>query len=52
MFPGYQQGMELQNDKLLDIYKSGVPVLWQKQFLFQNWEPQHHTKQEFQELYG
>jgi hypothetical protein len=37
MFPSYQPGMELQNDKLLDIHEVGVPVLWQKQFLLQNW---------------
>jgi hypothetical protein len=47
MFPSYQPGMELQNDELLDIYKFGVPVLWQKQFLLQNWDPQHHTKKSF-----
>jgi hypothetical protein len=45
MFPGYQQGMELQNSELLDIYKFRIPVLlWQKQFLLQNWNPQHHSK--------
>jgi hypothetical protein len=50
MFPGYQQGMEeLQNGKLLDIYKFRIPVLWQKQFLLQNWDLQHHSRQEFWE---
>jgi hypothetical protein len=42
--------MELQDDELLEIYEFGVPVLWKKQFLLQNWDPQHHTKQEFGEF--
>jgi antibiotic biosynthesis monooxygenase (ABM) superfamily enzyme len=30
-FPGYHDDMELlQNDELLDLYKWGVPTLWQK----------------------
>jgi hypothetical protein len=26
-FPGYHDGMELQDDEVLDIYKFGVPTL-------------------------
>jgi hypothetical protein len=50
MFPGYHNGVELQDDELLGIYKFSVPSLWQKQFLVQNWDPIQHSKQEFHEL--
>jgi hypothetical protein len=50
MFPGYHDGMELQDDELLDLYKFGVPTSWQKQFLVQNWDPIEHSKQEVREF--
>jgi hypothetical protein len=50
MFPDYNNGDELHEDELLDIYEYGIPKTWSKQFLLQNWDPQHHTKQEFREF--
>jgi hypothetical protein len=50
MFPGYHDGMELQDDELLDLYEFGVPTSWQKQFLVQNWDPIQHSKQEFRKF--
>ena len=50
MFPNYVNGDELHEDELLDIYEYGIPKSWSKQFLLQNWHPQHHTKQEFREF--
>jgi hypothetical protein len=47
MFLRYHNGMELHDDELLDLYKFGVPALWQKYFLVQNWDPIQHSKQEF-----
>jgi hypothetical protein len=51
IFPGYHDGIELQDDELLDIYEFGVATSWQKQFLVQNWDPIQHSKQEFHEFY-
>ena len=50
MFPNYTIRDKLHKDKLLDIYEYGIPKSWQKHFLLQNWDPQHHTKQEFREF--
>ncbi len=50
MLPDYTIGDKLHEDELLDIYEYGIPKSWQKQFLLQNWDPQHHTKQEFREF--
>jgi hypothetical protein len=50
MFPGYHNGMELQDDEVLDLFELGIPTLWQKQFLVQNWDPIQHSKQEFHEF--
>jgi hypothetical protein len=50
MFPDYTIGDELHEDELLDIYEYGIPKTWSKHFLLQNWDPQHHTKQEFREF--
>jgi hypothetical protein len=33
MFPGYHNGLELQDNELLNLYELGVPISWQKQFL-------------------
>jgi hypothetical protein len=33
MFPGYHNGLELQDNELLNLYELGVPTSWQKQFL-------------------
>jgi hypothetical protein len=38
-------GMELQDDELLDLYEFGVPTSWQLQFLVQNWDSIQHSKQ-------
>jgi hypothetical protein len=52
MFPAYHDGMEVQDDELLDIDQFGVPILWQKQFLIQNWDPilSQHSKQNFRDF--
>jgi hypothetical protein len=50
MYPGYTNGDELHEDELLDIYEYGIPKSWSRQFLLQNWDPQHHSKQEFREF--
>ncbi len=50
MFLDYNIGDELHKDKLLDIYEYGIPKSWSRQFLLQNWDPQHHSKQEFREF--
>jgi hypothetical protein len=47
MFPGYHSdGLELQDDELLDIYEFGMPKLWQKQFLIHNIDPLSSTPRE------
>jgi hypothetical protein len=50
MFPDYTIGDELHEDELLNIYEYGIPKSWSRHFLLQNWDPQHHTKQEFREF--
>ena len=50
MFLDYNIGDKLHKDELLNIYKCGIPKAWSRQFLLQNWDPQHHSKQEFREF--
>jgi hypothetical protein len=50
MFPDYTIGDELHEHEQLDIYEYGIPKTWSKHFLLQNWDPQHHTKQEFRQF--
>jgi hypothetical protein len=50
IFPEYPIDDNLHEDELLNIYEYGIPKTWSKYFLLQNWDPQHHTKQEFREF--
>jgi Fe-S-cluster containining protein len=50
MFPDYTNREELHKDELINIYKYGIPKSCLKQYLLQNRDPQHHTKQEFREF--